>query len=162
MESFVGTLDSAIRGLSGFTAGLGLFTVAFFDSSLLSLPEINDLLLVYFGTRFPENAYTYALMTVLGSASGGSLLYGLARWKGYSFLERRFSRGRISKVFPLVRRFGLLAVLVPALLPPPFPFKILRTLGGSPRTAPVAFPRRDSGGTVVSVLRRGVARVALR
>lgn len=124
MESFVETLDSLIRGLSSFTAGLGLFTVSFFDSSLLSLPEVNDILLVYFGARFPENAYYYALMTVLGSACGGTMLYGLARWKGYSLLEKKFPRSRIRKVFPWVRRFGLLAVLVPALLPPPFPFKV--------------------------------------
>lgn len=124
MESFVETLDYAIRGLSSTTAGLGLFTVAFFDSSLLSLPEVNDILLVYFGARFPENAYYYALMMVLGSASGGSLLYALARWKGYSFLEKKFPRGRIRSVFSLVSRFGVLAVIVPAVLPPPFPFKI--------------------------------------
>jgi membrane protein YqaA with SNARE-associated domain len=124
MESFVGVLDAAVRGLSGITAGLGLFTVAFFDSSLLSLPEVNDILLVYFGARFPDNAYYYALMMVLGSASGGSLLYALARWRGYSLLEKKFPSGRVRSVVSLVSRFGVLAVLVPALLPPPFPFKI--------------------------------------
>jgi membrane protein YqaA with SNARE-associated domain len=131
MESFLETLDAALRGLSSFTAGLGLFGVAFCDSSLLSLPEINDILLIYFGTRFSENAYYYALMSVLGSASGGSLLFGLARWKGYSVLEKKFSQGRIHSVLSLVRRFGVLAVLVPAFLPPPFPFKIFVLSAGA-------------------------------
>jgi hypothetical protein len=57
METFAATLDQAVRGLSRTTAGFGLFAVAFFDSSLLSLPEINDLLLIYFSARFPDNAY---------------------------------------------------------------------------------------------------------
>ncbi len=124
MGSIAERLVEAVRGLGSFTGGLGLFVVAFFDSSLLSLPEINDLLLIYFGTRFPTHAYYYALMTVLGSASGASLLYVLARWKGYGFLKKKFSDGKIHSVFRLFARYGALAVAVPAILPPPFPFKI--------------------------------------
>ena len=124
MRSIAGYLEETVRELSGVQAGLGLFVVAFFDSSLLSLPEINDLLLVFFGTKFSDKAYFYALMTVLGSATGASLLYWLARWKGYGYLKKRFSDGKIETVFRLVNRFGALAVAVPAILPPPFPFKI--------------------------------------
>jgi membrane protein YqaA with SNARE-associated domain len=131
MESLAETLDGFVRGLSSGTAGLGLFGIAFFDSSLLSLPEINDALLLYFGARFPEKAFYYALMTMLGSVTGASLLYGLARWKGFSFLERRFSRGRLQKVFGLVRRYGAFAVLLPSILPPPFPFKIFVLSSGA-------------------------------
>jgi membrane protein DedA with SNARE-associated domain len=39
-------------------------------------------------------------------------------------LRRKFPKGKIDAVFGLVRRYGALAVVVPALLPPPFPFKI--------------------------------------
>lgn len=124
MDSIAEYLEQSVRGLGSVAAGFGLFVVAFFDSSLLSLPEINDLLLIYFGTQFTDKAYYYALMTVLGSASGASLLYWLARWKGYGFLKKRFSDGKIDSVFRLFRRYGALAVAVPAILPPPFPFKI--------------------------------------
>jgi membrane protein YqaA with SNARE-associated domain len=131
MESLAETLDTFVRGLSSGTAGLGLFGIAFFDSSLLSLPEINDALLLYFGARFPERAFYYALMTMLGSVTGASFLYGLARSQGYSFLEKRFPRGRIQAVFELVRRYGVLAVLLPSILPPPFPFKIFVLSSGA-------------------------------
>lgn len=124
MEGFAETLDELVRGLGSGTGGIGLFVIAFFDSSLLSLPEINDVLLVYFGTRFPDLAYYYALMTVAGSATGGSLLYALARLKGYALLKRKFAEGRIQKVFRAVERYGMLAIIVPAIMPPPFPFKI--------------------------------------
>lgn len=131
MESLAETLDAFVRGLSSGTAGFGLFGIAFFDSSLLSLPEINDALLLYFGARFPDRAFYYALTTMLGSVTGASLLYGLARWKGFSFLERRFPHGRIQTVFGLVRRYGALAVLLPSILPPPFPFKIFVLSSGA-------------------------------
>jgi membrane protein YqaA with SNARE-associated domain len=131
MESLAETLDAFVRGLSSGTAGLGLFAIAFFDSSLLSLPEINDALLLYFGAKFPDRAFYYALMTMLGSVTGASLLYGLARWQGFSFLERRFPRGRLQSVFGLVRRYGAFAVLLPSILPPPFPFKIFVLSSGA-------------------------------
>jgi membrane protein YqaA with SNARE-associated domain len=131
MESVAATLDSFVRGLSSGAAGLGLFGIAFFDSSLLSLPEINDALLLYFGARFPARAFYYALMTTLGSVTGASLLYGLARWKGFAFLEKRFPRGRLHSVFGLVRRYGAFAVLLPSILPPPFPFKIFVLSSGA-------------------------------
>lgn len=131
MESLAETLDAYVRGLASGTAGLGLFGIAFFDSSLLSLPEINDALLLYFGARFPERAFFYALATMLGSVTGASLLYGLARWQGFSFLEKRFPQGRVQSVFGTVRRYGALAVLLPAILPPPFPFKIFVLSAGA-------------------------------
>jgi len=131
MESLAETLDRFVRGLSSGTAGFGLFGIAFFDSSLLSLPEINDALLLYFGARFPERAFYYALMTMLGSVTGASLLYGLARWQGFSFLEKRFPKGRIQSVFGIVRRYGAFAVLLPSILPPPFPFKIFVLSSGA-------------------------------
>ncbi|HEY7821124.1 MAG TPA: VTT domain-containing protein [Vicinamibacteria bacterium] len=131
MESLAESLDAFVRGLSSGAAGLGLFAIAFFDSSLLSLPEINDALLLYFGARFPRRAFYYASMTMLGSVTGASLLYGLARWKGFSFLEKRFPTGRLQSVFTLVGRYGALAVLVPSILPPPFPFKIFVLSSGA-------------------------------
>jgi len=124
MGNVASRLEAFVRGLGSETAGLGLFVAAFFDSSLLSLPEVNDLLLVYFGATFPQNAYFYAFMTMLGSASGASMLYWLARSKGHAYLRRRFSEGRLDEAFAVFRRFGALAVAVPAVLPPPFPFKI--------------------------------------
>ena len=124
MAGIAASLEEFVQGLGSVTVGLGLFAIAFLDSSLLSLPEINDVLLIYFGTKFESEAYYYATMMTLGSAAGCSLLYGLARWKGYSFLKKRFSEGRVDTVFRLFKRYGALAVIVPAVLPPPAPFKI--------------------------------------
>ena len=124
MDAFAASVHDLIADLEGWPAGVGLFLVAFFDSSLLSLPEINDLLVIYLSTSFKEHAYLFAFMAVTGSMTGCSLLYWVARSKGYHFLQKRYSEGRVQSAMRVFQRFGVLAVIVPALLPPPFPFKI--------------------------------------
>ena len=122
-----GTLDhlvALIVGLGSVGGGFGLFFIAFCDSSFLSLPEVNDLLLVYFSMRFPEQAYYYALVAAVGSATGCTVLYGLGRSRGHRFLKRRYSESRLSSALEIFHRYGVLALIGPALLPPPFPFKI--------------------------------------
>lgn len=117
-------LQQAITGLGSFGGGFGLFFVAFCDSSFLSLPEINDLLIIYFCTRFKEQAYFYAFMAMLGSTCGCSVLYWLGKWKGHGFLERKYSKGKLESALRLFQRYGMFAIIGPALMPPPFPFKI--------------------------------------
>ena len=118
------TLQQLIAGMGGFYGGFGLFFIAFFDSSFLSLPEINDILILYFCTRFKEHAYFYALMAMLGSTAGCSVLYWVGKWKGHGFLVRKYSQTKLASAFRVFQRYGVLAVIGPALMPPPFPFKI--------------------------------------
>ena len=124
MQNLVDYLRASIVGLGSIGAGLGLFSIAFFDSSFISLPEINDLLIIYFCMRFKEYAFYYALMAALGSAAGCTVLYWLGRSKGYGFLERRYSEEKLNSALGVFRRYGMFALIGPALLPPPFPFKI--------------------------------------
>ena len=124
MQSFVDYLRASVIGLGSIGGGVGLFFIAFFDSSFISLPEINDLLIIYFCMRFKEHAFYYAIMAALGSAAGCSVLYWLGRSKGYRFLERRYSKGRLNSALSFFQRNGMFALIGPALLPPPFPFKI--------------------------------------
>ena len=124
MHKLAGFLKEAVAALPGFAGGLGLFFVAFCDSSFLSLPEINDILIFYFCTREKERAYYYVLMATLGSATGCLALYWLGRWKGYGFLRKRYGDRRLEEALPLFQRYGMLAVIGPALMPPPFPFKV--------------------------------------
>ncbi len=120
------------RWLGSF-GGPGLFAVAFLDSSFLSLPEINDILVISFVLQHKERLVYYALMSTLGSIAGCFLVY-LVGWKGgEALLRKRFSAGRIERGTETFRRYGLLAILVPALLPPPAPFKIFVLLAGVSR-----------------------------
>ncbi len=106
----------------GALGGTGLFLISFLDSSVLTFPVINDLLLVDFSIRNPAGMPYYALMTTLGSVAGCVLLYFIARKGGEALFHRRAGPHAVS-VKAWIEHNGFVSVLVAALLPPPTPFK---------------------------------------
>ena len=108
----------------------GLFLVALLDSSLLSLPQVPDLLLVFMVTKHPSMWLLYALMTTAGSVVGCVGMYMLARKGGERVLRKMVSARRMEKARATFQKWGLLAVLVPSMLPPPAPFKLFVVLAG--------------------------------
>lgn len=103
--------------------GPGLFLIAFLDSSFLSFPEVVDLLIIWLVTAHKERVLYYALLPTLGSMAGCFVLYMIGRKGGETFLRRRFSEHHVDRAMAIFRRYGLFAVAVPSLLPPPVPFK---------------------------------------
>ena len=122
---------AAIREWASEYGGIGLFVLAALDSSFLSFPQINDLLVIYLSTRSPALMPYYAGMTTAGSLLGCFVLYAFARRGGEVFLRKRFSGDRVERGLVLYQRHGLLAVVVPSLLPPPTPFKLFVLLAGA-------------------------------
>jgi len=111
--------------------GFGLMALAICDSSFVSLPEVNDLLLMTFAINDPSSMVKFALLTTLGSVIGCSLLYAVGRKGGEAFLRKTFADERLAKVQSWYQRHGVLAVIVPSLLPPPTPFKIFVLSAGT-------------------------------
>lgn len=111
-----------LRALIGPLGGLSLFIVGFLDSSILPLPFVNDLLLIRFTIHSPALMPYYVAMSTLGSLAGCFWLYYLAK-KGGEALYRRSAGGRAEKIHAWVQRYKFMSVAVPAILPPPFPFK---------------------------------------
>jgi membrane protein YqaA with SNARE-associated domain len=102
----------------------GVFLVAFLDSSFVSIPEINDIIVVTAAARHPETAWLYVLMATLGSLAGCGALWALGRRGGEAFLVKRFGEERVERTRKAFRRWDILALALPAILPPPMPFKI--------------------------------------
>jgi membrane protein YqaA with SNARE-associated domain len=111
--------------------GIGLMLLAVCDSSFVSLPELNDILLMTFSINNPEGMLKYAALTTLGSLIGCSLLYAVGRKGGEAFLQRRFGDERMVRLQRWYQRHGVLAVVVPSLLPPPTPFKVFVLSAGT-------------------------------
>jgi membrane protein YqaA with SNARE-associated domain len=130
---------AAIREWATGFGGVGLFVVAALDSSFLSFPQVNDLLIIYLSTKSPALMPYYAGMTTLGSMLGCFVLYLFARRGGEVFLRKRFSGARVERGLALYQRHGLLAVVVPSLLPPPTPFKLFVLLAGAAKVSPWKF-----------------------
>jgi len=135
-------LKSLISWLSGVAVALGgpgLFAIAFLDSSFISLPQINDLLVVVMVLQDPGWMPYYAAMATLGSIAGCYAIYYLAERGGEAFIRRRLKPGHVERALALYRRHGLLALMVPALLPPPAPFKLFVLMAGVARVRPLQF-----------------------
>jgi membrane protein YqaA with SNARE-associated domain len=122
-----------ISRIYGFALGLGgpgLFVVAFLDSSFISLPQINDLLVVLMVTRNKAWMPYYATLATLGSVAGCYVIYRLAEKGGEAFLRKRLKAGHIERALAMYKKHGLLALIVPGLLPPPAPFKLFVLAAG--------------------------------
>ena len=127
----------------------GLLLAAFLDSSFLSLPQVNDLLIVLMVTERPSAWLLYATAATIGSILGCLVMYALARRGGEAVLRRWMSAERVERRMASFRRWGLLAVLIPAVLPPPAPFKIFVLLAGVAKVPVLSF-------TAAVALGRGV------
>jgi membrane protein YqaA with SNARE-associated domain len=128
-----------VKGFALTLGGPGLFIIAFLDSSLLSFPEVVDLLLMGLVIQHKERVLYYALLSTLGSIAGCFVLYLIARKGGEAFLRRRFAGHHIDRALGLFQKYGLLAVAVPSILPPPVPFKIFVFAAGVARVPPLEF-----------------------
>lgn len=123
-------LTEWLRAFAMGLGGSGLFLISFLDSSFLSLPQVADILVVYTVARHKERMLYYAGMTTLGSVAGCYVIYLLAKKGGEALLRRRFHERHIERGMALSRRYGMFAVMVPAILPPPAPFKLFVLLAG--------------------------------
>src|SRR4051812_5387225 len=119
-----------VQGFALALGGPGLFLIAFLDSSFLSFPEVVDLLIVWLTIQHPHRMLYYAGLSTLGSVAGCVVLFLIARKGGEAFLRRRVHERHVERATAVVRKYGLLSVLIPSLLPPPAPFKIFVLAAG--------------------------------
>jgi membrane protein YqaA with SNARE-associated domain len=124
-------LEVNVIGLPIYFAAPAMVIIGALDSSLLSLPEINDYLVVGRCFKDPTAAYYFPLFAATGSVLGCNLLYTIVRRGGQAVLRKRFPLASIKKVERAYERFGFLAIGIPAILPPPLPFKIFVATAGA-------------------------------
>lgn len=122
-----------------FVAGPAMILIGALDSSLLSLPEVNDYLVVARCYTHPRTVFFFPLFAAIGSLLGCLLLYTILSRGGRAVLHRRFRIEHVLRVERAYARFGILALVVPALLPPPMPFKIFVLLAGAAGISPGRF-----------------------
>ena len=116
------TWKHKVIGVAGGLGAPGLFMISFLDSSVLSFPIINDLLLIQLSMQQPSRMPLYALMAATGSTLGCILLYFIARKGGEAFFHSKAGKHG-GAVRHWVERNGFGGMLTAALLPPPTPFK---------------------------------------
>lgn len=127
----MGQIVARVRTLALTLGAPGLFLVAFLDSSFLPLPGITDVLLIVLVTRRPELMLLYVAATTTGSLGGCLVMHFLGKKGGDALIRRRYATAKIERAMASLQRHGVMAVLIPSLLPPPAPFKIFVLLAGA-------------------------------
>jgi membrane protein YqaA with SNARE-associated domain len=111
---------SALRWLIHL-GGPGLILLGLADNSLVPLPGSVDVVTILLAAHNRNLWVYYAIMATAGALLGGYLTYRMARKGGKETLEKRFSKRKTTRVYAIFERWGLVAVAIPAILPPPFP-----------------------------------------
>jgi membrane protein YqaA with SNARE-associated domain len=92
------------------------------DNSVIPLTGSMDVLTIWLAARHHEPWPYYAFMATLGAVIGGYITYALARKGGKETMERKLSKKRAAQFSKAFARWGFASVVIPALIPPPFPF----------------------------------------
>ncbi len=114
MPGQIGTWKQKIVAFAGTLGAPGLFLISFLDSSVLTFPVINDLLLIELSMRRPARMPLYASMAALGSLLGCVLLFLLARKVEEAAFHRKVG-ARAAAIRHWVVRNGFGGMLVAAM-----------------------------------------------
>lgn len=101
---------------------LGVFLVSIVDSSFvpLPIPGVTDVMTVLFAAQH-MNVFLLVGAATLGSAIGGYLSYQVGQAGGMQFLEKHVPKRILVPVCNWMEHHAILAVALPAILPPPLP-----------------------------------------
>jgi membrane protein YqaA with SNARE-associated domain len=129
----------------------GILALAVVDSSSMPLPFL-DPLVVSYGAADHKKALLYCLMAAVGSAIGSMVPYYLGRAGGELFLLKRINRERYERLRDRFEKQEFLAIMLPAMCPPPMPVKLFELAAGVFEMRPVSYFLAIASGKLVRFL----------
>lgn len=108
----------------------GLLLLSFVDSSVLALPQVVEILIVWMVLAEPDRWLLYGLLATVGSIAGLYLLYALARKGGEAFMRKRLHARHVERAMGAFQRYGVVTLILPSLIPPPVPLKPFVLMAG--------------------------------
>lgn len=111
---------------------VGLFLTSVVDSSFvpLPIPGVTDIMLIFYAAAKSNPVLLVALATA-GSALGGFLSHAAGQAGGLKFLEKHVPASILKRVTSWMERHAILAVSLPAILPPPMPLSPFVLVAGA-------------------------------
>ena len=100
----------------------GVFAIAGIDSAFVGMPL--DPVVATYVHQNHSRFLLYVIMASAGSALGSVVLYWIGYKGGEVLLERRMSKRRFEKIRRSFDQHPFWALMFPAMLPPPTPFKL--------------------------------------
>jgi len=133
MKGLLAKLAGWMKGLQAALVGfgaLGILGIAFLDAAFIPLPGGPDVVLMTLSHHNNAMMPVYVIAAVVGSTLGSFVLYWIARKSGDAAL-RKFSAEKRARVERLIEKYDVWALLIAAVFPPPFPFKIFILSAGA-------------------------------
>jgi membrane protein YqaA with SNARE-associated domain len=100
----------------------GVFAIAGLDGSLLGMPV--DAVVAAYVYQKPSFFLIYVVMAAAGSALGSIVIYLIGYKGGEELLRKRVPAERFEKIHGAFEKHPFWALMFPAMLPPPTPFKL--------------------------------------
>jgi membrane protein YqaA with SNARE-associated domain len=117
----------------------GILLLSVLDSSGVPVAGVFDALLILLAVERPSVGFLCAALAVVGSTVGNTLLFLAARKGGSGAMSKAAPDGRAAKFRTWFRRYGMVTVFIPALIPIPMPLKLFVISAGVTGTALVEF-----------------------
>jgi membrane protein YqaA with SNARE-associated domain len=99
----------------------GVLLAAVLDGAAFGLPI--DLVVGGYVSQNHRQWLIYVLMAAVGSALGSLVIYGIGYAGGEELLRKRVSAARFAKLHDAFEKHPFWSLMLPAMLPPPTPFK---------------------------------------
>ncbi len=128
----------------------GLLIAAILDAAAFAIPV--DLAFAGYVYGHPLKIWFYVLAAAAGSAIGCLLPYGIGRAGGELLLLNQIDRRRFERMRDRFEQQEFFAMMVPAMLPPPTPFKLFLLAAGVFEMRPYLFLLSIFFGRVIRFL----------
>jgi membrane protein YqaA with SNARE-associated domain len=122
LKTFFQKYQAYLQGLLLPFGPWGVFLIALIDAAFFGVPM--DPIVVVFVHTDPRRALLYVVMGAAGSAIGSLVPYLIGYKGGEAFVVKRVGRARFDRVHGLSEKYGDLALIIPGMMPPGFPFKL--------------------------------------
>jgi membrane protein YqaA with SNARE-associated domain len=122
LKTFFKKYQAYLQGLLLPLGPFGVFLIAVIDAAFFGIP-VDPIVAVFVHTE-PNRTVLYVLLAALGSAVGSLVPYIIGYKGGEAFVVKKVGRERFARVHRLSEKYGELALIVPAMMPPGFPFKL--------------------------------------
>lgn len=119
------------------------------DASVIPTPGSLDILIILLVGSEPQRWWVYVLAATIGSTLGAYLTFRIGEQTGKEGLQNRIPEKKLKKVYRWSEKYGMGAVVVPALLPPPFPLSPFLLAAGAMQVPKKKFLSAYAGGRVV-------------
>jgi membrane protein YqaA with SNARE-associated domain len=130
----------------------GLGALALIDSALIPIPVSMDGVLIGYVASNHGRFILYCLMAAAASSLGSMVPYYVGRAGGELVLLKRINRERYERLRDRFENQEFLAIMIPAMLPPPTPIKLFEFAAGVFEMRPLLFATAIFTGKLVQFL----------